>query len=112
MLGTSAHTGHMEQWFGGLQSRGTEHWRAEHSHLRAETAAGCHAGIAMGPARLRMARGPKTLVLDEYKGYKSVRVWRQLSSKGISLGRRHHSWSCRWKTGALPVTRAAASNPC
>lgn len=77
----------MEQWFGRLQSTGTEHWRAEHSHHRAETAAGHPAGIAMGPAGVRMAGGPKILVLDGYEGYshKRLRVWRESSSQGISL---------------------------
>lgn len=100
LLGTFAHTRQMEQWFCG----GTEHWRAEHSHLRAETAAGHHAGIAVGPAGVRIAGSPKILVLDGYECYsdKRVRVWRELSSQGISLGRRHCSWGCRWKLELCP----------
>lgn len=72
----------MEQWFGRVQSTGTEHWRTEHSHCRAETAAGHHAGLTVGSAGVRMAGGPKILVLDAYEsyGHKRVRVWRESSS--------------------------------
>lgn len=93
LLGPFAHAGQMEQWFCRLQSRGTE-------HCRAETAAGHQAGIAAGPAGVRMAGGPKILVLDGYEGCSHKRVvgvWRESSYQGISLSRRHHSRSCSWE---------------
>lgn len=90
-----AHVAQMEQQVG----RGAEHWRAEHGQRRAGIAVWHHAGMAVSPAGVRMAGGPKILVLDGYEGnnHQEGGVWRDSSSRGVSLGKRHHLRSCRWK---------------
>jgi len=99
-LGTLAHVAQMEQQVVSLQRRGAKRWRAEHGQRGDGTAAWHRAGMAVSPAGVRMAAGPKALVPDGCEGYSHRRVGGVEGPElpGVSLGRRHRSRSCRWNS--------------